>query len=1184
MIQRTRTTETAAMRTPLLSRFLTIAFVLGLCLAAVLGRDLRLGKDLRGGVSLVYKVEIPEEEIDPQSVLDTTIEVLKARVNPQGIFDISIEGSGRDRIEVVMPLPGPETRALAAAWRTALDELVDSAEIRESEVLATLEEGEIGDLRGPDGSARATAFDALVAADAARKEAREAYNAVPNDAASTDRNLAAAAVADAEISFDDSLAALMELGLSGERVRRILTLPNKPILERDEEGRGRRDESGNPIFGPGQRDKAFASLQAEYPDLESALTKVQSAYDQYESQRTGFDDPEDLKRLLRGAGVLEFHIGVSSADPQGVDVAGLRRQLEELGAGNTQSPLASWYPINDLGQWYEKPAELAALTANPEGYFAATRDLVATRQDGIYYLLLRDDAGKALTASDDDWRLVRASEGQDRLGRPSINFALDQSGALRMGQLTGANKGRNMAIVLDSEVYSAPTIQSQISGNGQITGNFGAEEIAYLRKVLGAGSLSAQLSSEPISESVLGPSIGADNLERGTEAFLFALVVVAIFMGLWYFQAGLIADLALLANGLVIFGVLMGVDATFTLPGLAGIVLTVGMAVDANVLIFERIREELALGDVVLRQAVKNGYAKALSTILDGNITNLIVCGALYLTATAEVKGFAVTLTVGILATLFSALFITRQCFLLYTDVMGSKRLSMLPIAVPSLGKALQPNIDFMALRWPMRLFSAGLVAASLLLVSMRGADLLDTEFRGGVSIVMETKPEGEGRLMLARAEVEQEVRALANEISTADVDPSTEDGQRALILSQLGSAAVVTVGETATDAEGNTTASRFQVKVASPAELPVDVAIDRVVVDTLVDRFSDRLDIDPPVTFAGMDDQNPGGRVMAVTRPTLGGVLGRADIRDRTTDMLGGAAVLLEDLSPALTADDIERRVARMRSQPDFREASSRQIRVIGIEGGPEGWSSAAVLVRDEFRNYNEVDPELWQRDMADVEWNLIGQALRQPPSLSEVASFSSSIAATLKANAYVAVFFSFLGILVYIWIRFGSLRYSFGAVLALVHDVSLTLGALAVTGVLATGDGGLLGPYRIDLGVVAGLLTIIGYSLNDTIVILDRIRENRGRRRMATPKIINASINQTLSRTLLTSGTTLFSVLILFLEGGSGMRAFCFTLLAGLVVGTYSSIAIAAPLTWTNDGTRQDPAPTGGSEAVSA
>ena len=146
-----------------------------------------------------------------------------------------------------------------------------------------------GDLRGPDGLP-ATAFD--IAADAARKEARQAYNAVPEDAAPTDRNLAAAAVADAEISFDDSLAALMELGLSGERVRRILTLPNKPILERDEEGRGRRDESGNPIFGPGQRDKAFASLQAEYPDLELALTKVQSAYDEYESQRTVLMTPK----------------------------------------------------------------------------------------------------------------------------------------------------------------------------------------------------------------------------------------------------------------------------------------------------------------------------------------------------------------------------------------------------------------------------------------------------------------------------------------------------------------------------------------------------------------------------------------------------------------------------------------------------------------------------------------------------------------------------------------------------------------------------------------------------------------------------------------------------------------------------------------------------------------------------
>ena len=194
----------------------------------------------------------------------------------------------------------------------------------------------------------------------------------------------------------------------------------------------------------------------------------------------------------------------------------------------------------------------------------------------------------------------------------------------------------------------------------------------------------------------------------------------------------------------------------------------------------------------------------------------------------------------------------------------------------------------------------------------------------------------------------------------------------------------------------------------------------------------------------------------------------------------------------------------------------------------------------------------------MADVEWNLIGQALRQPPSLSEVASFSSSIAATLKANAYVAVFFSFLGILVYIWIRFGSLRYSFGAVLALVHDVSLTLGALAVTGVLATGDGGLLGPYRIDLGVVAGLLTIIGYSLNDTIVILDRIRENRGRRQMATPKIINASINQTLRNSADLRNDPV-RVLILFLK--VDLHACLLLYLAGLVVGTYSSIAIAAP-----------------------
>ncbi len=390
---------------------------------------------------------------------------------------------------------------------------------------------------------------------------------------------------------------------------------------------------------------------------------------------------------------------VDPVEPEGVSVEDARRQLEEVGPENVDQTVAAWFPINDLKQWYDGEQQLASLEANPQEFFRALRT-VADVYDGQYYMLLYTLPAKSMThAADAAWTIQSTFRSPDQLGRPAVSFRLDPYGGTLMARLTGAHVGKPMAIVLDGQVYSAPTLQSQISSSGIITGNFSQTEINYLIRVLAAGSLEARLSPEPIAINTLGPSIGEDNLKRGQEAFIISIIAVAVFMLCYYFFAGLVADIALLANGIIIFGVMAMIDGTFTLPGLAGIVLTIGMAVDANVLIYERIREELFAGEDDLRGAVRLGYSKALSTIIDANVTNLIVCLVLFKTATTEVKGFALTLTIGICATLFTALFVTRVIYTLYLDVFKVTRLTMLPTVFPAIHRVLEPNINWIGLR-----------------------------------------------------------------------------------------------------------------------------------------------------------------------------------------------------------------------------------------------------------------------------------------------------------------------------------------------------------------------------------------------------------------------------------------------------------------------------------------------------
>jgi SecD/SecF fusion protein len=272
------------------------------------------------------------------------------------------------------------------------------------------------------------------------------------------------------------------------------------------------------------------------------------------------------------------------------------------------------------------------------------------------------------------------------------------------------------------------------------------------------------------------------------------------------------------------------------------------------------------------------------------------------------------------------------------------------------------------------------------------------------------------------------------------------------------------------------------------------------------------------------------------------------------------------------VTATDISERIARMRAQPDWSSTAGRKTKVFGLDPvdpaspfGPQ--RSVAVLVGDPDLSSLEVDLEIWDRDFAREEWTLVQHALVQQASLDQVSSFSPIVAQNLAATAVVAVILSLIGMLAYIWVRFGSFRFSTSTVVALTFNVVVCLGFLAVSIPLArTGFGSALfiEEYRIDLNVVAGLLTIIGYSLNDTVVILDRVRENRGKRAWISRDTVNLSINQTLSRTVLTGGTTLATAIVLISLGGTGIRPFAYTFLIGLVAGTFSSVAIAAPLVY--------------------
>ena len=600
-------------------------------------------------------------------------------------------------------------------------------------------------------------------------------------------------------------------------------------------------------------------------------------------------------------------------------------------------------------------------------------------RDTLERVVVKTKAERGLTGK----YIERAGVIRDPISnRPQISFKFNTEGGRLFGELTTEHTRERMAIVLDGELYSAPVINEPIrGGSGVINGDFDIKEAWELANVL---ENPLETPVRLLDTEEVDPSLGKDSIDSGVRSAVIGTVAVALFMLAYYMMAGVVANIALIVNIIILLGVMCSVGTTLTLPGIAGVVLTIGMAVDANVLIFERIREELAAGKS-LRGAINAGYDRAFGTIFDSNLTTLIASVLLIYLGTGPVKGFGVTLTIGISVSMFTALWGTRLIFdwLLAKNLL--KSLSMLHLVKGS-------NIDFM--KWARPAFIASWVVIIVGIgygVTVRGSGAFGVDFKGGDALMFTFDPAKR---------------------------PETDQLRKVLVNAELGGKKI-----------GEVTI-QFQKHAAE-------------------------------------------GERLRITAPS------------------GTGEVVKESLVKGFP-------------EAKFNLKQSRQVGAV------------------------------------------IGQEILR--------------------TALLALGLSLFGILAYVAFRY-EFSFAVGAVLAVTHDVLMTIGIYCLTEVWGEGR-------QFNATSVAAILTIVGFSINDTIVIFDRIREDLKLGIRGTfSEILNRALNQTLSRTIITSGTVFLATLVLYIFGGGVINDFAFMFLVGVVTGTYSSIYIASAIVlWWHKGQRPD------------
>ena len=680
-------------------------------------------------------------------------------------------------------------------------------------------------------------------------------------------------------------------------------------------------------------------------------------------QLPGVVNRERAREIIGRTALLEFKLVADDKTFQ--DVLKNIEDALKKGRGDTFSIFSYFIPVQgENGVPDDMVPELKKLLVNdtvkkyiPSGYeFLWGKKEI--REGYSYYPIYLVKSEALLTGKS----ILDAVPGVGTSDNPygvKVDLTMTRKARGKWAMITGANVGRRIAIVLDNIVQSAPVVRERIpSGRSEITlGNASIEDAKALSVILKAGALPAPLKM--IEERSVGPSLGRDSIRKGTKSILIGAIVVFLFMAIYYTKAGVIADIALLLNLLFVLAILAGFKATLTLPGLAGLVLTVGMAVDANVLIYERLREEMGAGKTI-RTAISNAYNRVFITIFDANLTTFVAAIILYWFGTGPIKGFAVTLSIGLIASFYTAIFLTRAIF----ETWGANGLKRIPM----FQFFRHPRFDFVGNRVKAFILSGVIIFIGIVSLIAHKGVRYGIDFTGGYLVEM-----------------------------------------------------------------------KFDKNISS---------------DALRKWFSEQ-------NYSGVQIQK-----YVHTNTFL--------VKLKTTK--------------AGTGDKI----------------------------------------RDLFNKSHPKNPVKIVRE------ELVG------PSVSK----------GLQLRAMWVVLLGMIAILLYVSVRF-TFRFGVGAVVALFHDVLVTIGILSIMN------------KEFTIPIIAAILTIIGYSINDSIVVSDRIRENiKLLRKEKFAEIVNRSINETLGRTIITSLTTLFVVLVLFLIGGRIIHDFSLALIIGIITGTYSSIFVVAPI----------------------
>ncbi|MEN6451439.1 MAG: protein translocase subunit SecD [Thermoguttaceae bacterium] len=908
-----------------------------------------------------------------------------------------------------------------------------------------------------------------------------------------------------------------------------------------------------------------------------------------------------IERIISQTGELEFRILADANDPKG-DAKGI---IEKAMAAPSKTKvtdrqgrlLAWWVPVKEGQEESFKGAGYA-------GVATRTRDIRGRKT--LEILVLNDRynvTGGYLTGARPD----------QREGKPCVTFNFNPGGGKLFGELTGNHTPNEvtgfdykLGVILDNQLFSAPSIRSTITTNGEITGNFTKEQVQDLVNVLDAGRLPAALTKEPVSKLYSGPTLGRDTIETSTFAMYVSAALVVLFMFYYYRFSGLVANIALALNMLMLFAVMLAFKAAFTLTGFAGLALTVGMAVDNNILVFERLREERDRGATV-RMAIRNAFHRAGATIIDCNTTHVISATVLYWLGSDQIRGFAITLWLGVVTSMFTSIFVARVIY----DIAEKRQWLTKVKMVRWIGHS---NIDFMG--WfPYCLTASILISVMAIGVSAwrtHTGSLFDIDFTGGVSVqVLFDSPQKTAtvRHLLNNLPKEDELPGLA----ISDVRMKGEkEGLRFMINT---SADMDTVKRVLNKVFGDKLAHN-SVAFATPKAI-----------SAAAPTAEKGPAVGPRQTPGVKKDQTPAKtKQTPKTEPPKGGKeqARRALSDDRLLAFAGSDRLALaladepakktpkavepakKETPPAkadgtTTPSTARQTAAGGAKAPAAASKTTKQEPLIAPSESFVGGSEAPLTFQRAVNHqaveqmvvsaltaasldpktiaFSLSNPEYVEGDRTEFkDWTLkvmlspekakavlghLGDEIRKEPIFPASSKIGGAVAENTRLVAIYALVASWIGIIIYLWVRFQAVAFGLAAVVALVHDVLVMLGAVAISIYVAPFLGFLMvEPVKVNLPIVAAFLTIVGYSVNDTIVVFDRIREVRGKDPRLTRKMVNDSTNQTLSRTLLTSLTVFLVVIVLYVAAGDALHGFAFALIVGVATGTYSSIYVAAPI----------------------